>query len=225
MRNRTLIDGVTYKINGGKTLVEKTLYDVKSGKTLIEGAEYDVMIEKNCLVAIKSLVPADYQIAKVIIDGEPHTGETLTEIIVPEDTNIEYQISRSSQIYKVITINNETIKNEFTAELMHFLDIIKSNTYIVIYESITESEHLSHIRIANNGNSQFLLGTASRIFPEGASWKEFCESTFNLGGMFECVDGKVSVTTGSITHFVRYDMETVVSENDKIVPLHAYLIL
>lgn len=42
MAHKTLIDGTSYEVTGGRTLVDGTGYDVTGGRTLVDGTGYDV---------------------------------------------------------------------------------------------------------------------------------------------------------------------------------------
>lgn len=42
MAHKTLIDGTSYEVTGGRTLVDGTGYDITGGKTLVDGTGYDV---------------------------------------------------------------------------------------------------------------------------------------------------------------------------------------
>ena len=42
MSHKTLVNGTSYDVNGGKCLVNSTSYDIKKGRTLIGGTGYDI---------------------------------------------------------------------------------------------------------------------------------------------------------------------------------------
>lgn len=42
MSHKTMVDGVSYEIGGGKTLVNGTAYSIDKGKTLVGGTAYEV---------------------------------------------------------------------------------------------------------------------------------------------------------------------------------------
>lgn len=42
MAHKTLVDGTSYEVTGGRTLVDGTGYDVTGGRTLVDGTGYDV---------------------------------------------------------------------------------------------------------------------------------------------------------------------------------------
>ena len=42
MAHKTMVDGTSYEITGGKTLVDGTAYSIKSGKTLVDGTAYGI---------------------------------------------------------------------------------------------------------------------------------------------------------------------------------------
>ena len=54
MAHKTLIDGTSYEISGGKTLVGGTEYGIQGGRTLIGGTGYDipVAVASDCTITI-----------------------------------------------------------------------------------------------------------------------------------------------------------------------------
>ena len=42
MAHKTLVDGVSYDITGGKTLINGTSYSIKNGKSMMDGTVYDI---------------------------------------------------------------------------------------------------------------------------------------------------------------------------------------
>ena len=42
MSHKTIVNGTSYDVKGGKCLVNGTSYDIKKGRTLIGGTGYDI---------------------------------------------------------------------------------------------------------------------------------------------------------------------------------------
>lgn len=60
MAHKTLVNGASYDITGGKTLVNGTAYSIKSGKTLVGGTAYDISFKPPELVVFDGGTAEDY---------------------------------------------------------------------------------------------------------------------------------------------------------------------
>lgn len=75
MAHKTMIDGVSYEIKGGKTLVNGTAYEISGGKTLVGGAAYEVGFAKPVTITY-SLGGTNYTYYNhVIHNGIEYTGD------------------------------------------------------------------------------------------------------------------------------------------------------
>lgn len=53
MAHKTLINGTSYDITGGRCLVGGTAYDIKKGRTLVGGTGYDISFEPGTTIIIE----------------------------------------------------------------------------------------------------------------------------------------------------------------------------
>lgn len=59
MSHKTLVNGTTYDVKGGKCLVNGTVYSIKKGRTLIGGTGYDIALGPKTWL-IKAYLPDSY---------------------------------------------------------------------------------------------------------------------------------------------------------------------
>lgn len=97
MAHKTLIDGTSYEISGGKTLVGGTEYEIPGGRTLIGGTGYaiTVAVASDCTITISggSLGGGTTQntcyTAYVLYKGSKYKN---TSIVVPAGESIEINL-------------------------------------------------------------------------------------------------------------------------------------
>ena len=53
MAHKTLVNGTSYEVKGGKCLVNGTSYDIKKGRTLIGGTGYDITFQSAVTIPVK----------------------------------------------------------------------------------------------------------------------------------------------------------------------------
>lgn len=86
MSHKTLVNGTTYEVQGGKCLVNGTSYDIKKGRTLIDGTGYDITFKLPLVMPVKSdLITMNlngtdrlYRVLKVV-------DETVVEVLTMWD--------------------------------------------------------------------------------------------------------------------------------------------
>ena len=90
MSHKTMIDGVSYEISGGKTLVDGTAYSIKNGKTLVGGTAYEVGFGKIVTITIGANAgaptPSNPTKAYVKINGQTYDGSAEYTLSVPVGT-------------------------------------------------------------------------------------------------------------------------------------------
>lgn len=93
MAQKTLINGTSYGLSGGRTLVNGTGYNIPKGKTLINGTGYDIGFLKTFYIS--GTGSFDSGCGYVVINGTKYTS-SFSNVPITEGTSIEIKVSVST---------------------------------------------------------------------------------------------------------------------------------
>lgn len=74
MAHKSLVDGTSYNITGGKSLVSGTAYNIKGGKTLVGGTGYDIKFTDDAYAMLYSDGDFAFQRGSEVADGKTLTN-------------------------------------------------------------------------------------------------------------------------------------------------------
>lgn len=114
MAHKTLINGTSYEISGGKTLVNGTAYSIDKGKTLVGGATYN--IDFVVLMYTFNLVRFDNRKAEVWMNGVQIQEVVNTQL--REGTEIHFLV-RGTANYRYIEFNSVRVGTVYGDETIY----------------------------------------------------------------------------------------------------------
>ena len=86
MAHKTLINGTSYEVSGGKALVDGTAYSIAGGRTLVGGTGYDISFVKPIPVTITDTTSTGNAYRYVTINGTKYTTSATGIEVVRGDT-------------------------------------------------------------------------------------------------------------------------------------------
>lgn len=109
MAHKTMIDGVSYEIKGGKTLVNGTGYEIKNGKTLVGGTVYEVGFAPpthDVVIACGVSMSSMYNNYKINIDGVSYSPYPAFNMVLKSSSSVTVTVSNA---LGSVSVNNEKV--------------------------------------------------------------------------------------------------------------------
>ena len=132
--HKTLADGTSHEVTGGKTMDGGTVYDIAFGKTLLNGTAYEIAFGISTIkVTITGSVSASY--GYVTINGTRHTYPTTLEI--EPGTTIQVSVKGS---YGGVYLNDTKV-------------VSGSSLSMKTYTFVPDTESVNIALSYNSGNS------------------------------------------------------------------------
>lgn len=143
MAHRTMIDGTSYEVTGGKTLIDGTAYSIKSGKTLVGGTAYEVGFgPAMCRLVFPNGLRSSSYSQNTGVNFEYFDWDT-TEYEVPAGTviTVYFDVYKDSDI-STLTINGTVVWNSFFSPGWHEYSytVTKDTTVTITATTITIAE-------------------------------------------------------------------------------------
>lgn len=130
MAHKTLINGTSYEITGGRTLVNGTGYEIKSGKTLVGGTAYEVGFGQPVTITVTGAGLEGY--VEIIHNGTTYHSATTFSANVGDTIRCELEECWNSQY---LYINGVLVDGGYGENDIVYDYVVTSDAIIELYHN------------------------------------------------------------------------------------------